>query len=94
MMQADYPEKRVSSADDRRGRLGGGGRRAEDHLASQFSTMVPCRLCDVSWAALSSVAVERGGPWRPTSVRDVVMSKKRLGAGYRNEKMKSLQPIA
>jgi hypothetical protein len=62
MVDADYPEKRVSPTDDRRGMLGGGGRRAEDHLASQFSTLVPCTECDVAWAALSSVAVESGQP--------------------------------
>jgi hypothetical protein len=62
MIQAEYSERRVASTDDRRGALGGGGRRAQDHLASQFSTLVPCTRCDTAWAALSLVAVESGQP--------------------------------
>ncbi len=62
MVETDSPGRRLSNTDDRRGALGGGGRRAADHLASQFSTIVPCTVCDVAWASLRSVAVERGRP--------------------------------
>jgi hypothetical protein len=51
-------EKRVSGVTDRRETLGGGGRRAEDHRAAQFSSIIPCPACGVAWAALSSVAHE------------------------------------
>jgi hypothetical protein len=58
----DDPEQRVSGLTDRRGTLGGGGRRDQDQLASQFSAIVPCEACRVAWAALSSVALEAGQP--------------------------------
>jgi hypothetical protein len=61
MIQADDCDRRASTS-DRRGALGGSGRRAEDHLASRFSTMIPCTRCDVAWAALSLVVVNSGQP--------------------------------
>ena len=49
------PERRLPGVPDRRGALGGGGRRAEDQLAAQFSAIIPC-VCGVAWATLRSVA--------------------------------------
>jgi predicted RNA-binding Zn-ribbon protein involved in translation (DUF1610 family) len=55
------PDRRVSNLLDRRETLGGGGRRAEDRLAAQFSAIIPCAACGVAWAALSSVTETEPG---------------------------------
>ena len=52
------PERRVFGVADRRATLSGGGRRAEDHDALEFSAIIPCLACDDASASLRSVARE------------------------------------
>ena len=52
-------ERRVSITDDRRGRIGRGGRRAEDHGVAELSAVIPCTACTVAWASLISFEYQR-----------------------------------
>ena len=54
-------------------RWAGGGRRAEDHLAAQFSAIRPCVMCGVAWAALTA-AIDEGRAVETTSALVAVIT--------------------
>jgi transcription elongation factor Elf1 len=58
MARADDLERRVSGTTDRRHMLRCGGRRQNDDNPPELDLRVPCEVCGVAWASLSSVAHE------------------------------------